>query len=271
MSEEIPVKGKKEPKQMSPSLGCLVVGVVVFVFFGLMAGSIVLFEVPYRLLVGWLHFLTNNLTAVEINWEMAACGLAALALATFGFHRGMIWIRNDKPWKWTWTLSLTALMLSLFAASVAMTGIIHQMAWMTREPLIQSSHRSIITQNVVSAKQIFLLMIEYDDDFGGYPASLQDLASEGYISAETMQQLMFQPGGRRAPEPWICLGDRVSITDENVEGDSNAMPVMISPQAYDGKWIVLNLDGSVQIFRFQQLKEKYPALVKKLPNMFPKE
>ena len=100
----------------------------VFIF-----GASVFLEIPYQLIAGWVIFLIANVTALEMNWEMAACGLGALLIATYGLHRFFLWIRIGQPWKWSWTISLTTIMLMLFAASIAMTGIIHQLGWMVLE------------------------------------------------------------------------------------------------------------------------------------------
>ncbi|MCP5537643.1 MAG: hypothetical protein H7A51_15600 [Akkermansiaceae bacterium] len=272
MSEEAstanqPAK-KKAATQVSRLAGCLVIGLVLLFFGVVVFGSTILVEIPYHLAVGWVFFLLSNVRALELNWEMAACGVGALLLAVFGFHRFLIWVRKDKPWKWSWTVSMTAMMLMLFAASISMTGIIHQLGWMAREPLTQSSNRALLTVNVSNAKQIFYSLVEYEDEHGQFPDHLQALVIEGLVSAGAMEELSFHPERERATEPWIYLGEGKSFFDGSEKEGSNEYPLIISPRPVRGKWVVLRIDGAVTSYPTQSLMRKYPWLAERLPNLF---
>lgn len=266
MSEKTPAK--KKSTQVSALVGCLVMMLVIFLVLPLLAGFTVLWEIPVRLLVGWVFFLSDNLSVLEVNWEMTACGTGALMLATFGLHRCMIWLRGSKPWKWRCTISVTAMMLALFAASVAMTGIIHQLAWMTREPLTQSNRRTRITENTNNLKQLFYLLVEYDADYGEYPPSLDHLVAKDYIKPEMMREFLFRPSRGKTPEPWIYLGAGTG-TDMGAEGEK--IPLIVAPHAIRDRWVVLLRDGAVKQETTKTMKEKYPVLHEQLPYLFQQE
>ncbi len=204
---------------------------------------------------------------LETNWEMTACGVGALLIAVFGLHRFLLWIRKDKPWKWKWTISVTTLVMMLFAASIAMTGIIHQLGWMVREPLTQSGNRTLLTHNTSNAKQLFLLLAEYDHEHGALPKNLEILVSEDYIEAGFIELLMFHPERGRTPEPWIYLGAGEVLYEEHAEEGANEYPLLISPQPIRGKWVVLRRDGAVKQLRSSGVRREYPWLLERLPNL----
>lgn len=246
--------------------GCLVLGGVALLLLSGLTGTMVLWEIPVRLLTGWFFFIADNLTSLEVNREMAACGTGALVLATYGLHRSILWLRADKRWRWPWTISVTALMLSLFAASVAMTGIVHQLAWMAREPLTQSNKNYPITVNTNSAKQLFYLLVEYDGDDGGYPPSLDHLVAKGYVKAETMREFLFRPAHGGVREPWIYLG-----AGTGTDGELDSLPLLVSPHPLRDRWIVLQRDGAVKQLPTEMFQEEYPGLLDRLPHLIQRE
>ena len=157
-------------------------------------------EFVFQLLVGWFLFLMKNTSSIKLNGEMILCGCGALALAVWGGHRLLVWVRNGSVWKWSWTLSLTAMMLMLFVSSVAMTGVIHQVAWMSSEPLTESNIRAIArrVQNTSNAKQVFYLLVEYDEEHKKLPDSLELLEKEG--DTKGVEIFQFRPDHGRSIE-----------------------------------------------------------------------
>ncbi len=233
----------------------ILLGLVVF-------GMTVQLEIPFVLLTGWVTFLLKNAKALEVNGELIACGLGALVLATVGLHRLLVWVRRGKPWKWAWTFSVTSLMMMLFASSVSTTGMIHQMAWMAREPLTEDYRNYPLTENTSNAKQIFYLLVEFDEEFGELPESFDALENEDFIKDLSIFQ--FKPGHGSPPEPWIYLGGKKSFSDDIPALDR---PVLISPRPIDGKWIVLLLDGAVKQMRGNTIRKQYPWIVERMPHL----
>jgi len=229
-------------------------------------GISVPFEFAFQLLIGWSLFLVKNTSSITLNGEMILCGCGALALAIWGGHRLLVWVRNGRMWKWSWTLSLTAMMLMLFASSVAMTGVIHQAAWMSSEPLTKSNRRWQITHNTSNAKQVFMLLVEYEQDFNKLPDSLEELKTEGYTSEREI--LHCKPDHGQSAEEWIYLG-----ADQRIFDDADELSVsrilLISPSPIRGKWIILRADGSVKQIREGGLRKNHPDVLKRLPNLLP--
>lgn len=248
----------------------LIAAVILFLFM-VCVGFTVPLELAFQLLLGWWIFLSKNLASLDMNWEMTLCGLVALMVATWGSHRMLAWVRKGTGWKWSWTLSLTSLMLMLFASSVAMTGIIHQLAWMSKERLVQSNrHRWV--GNISNAKQMFLLLVEYEEQSGKLPESLNQLEEEGFIS--DLGLLQYQASYSKYTEPWIYLGVGRRILadagDSDEVGDSDAPPVhvlLISPSPNDGRWVILLSNGAAKQVRTDGLRKKYPEVLKQLPNL----
>jgi len=123
MSEEIPVAEGEvpRPKKAKAKRGCFVMSLgvgIFFILFSILSGVSFYLEVAWYLLVGWILFLIANIKTLELNLEMALCGVGALLIATYGLHHLLTWVRGEKPWRRSWTLSITALMLMLFGSSI---------------------------------------------------------------------------------------------------------------------------------------------------------
>ena len=248
-------------------LGLLLILLPIGVFISILSGATLWLDVLYRLACGWISFLLVNINSLTLNWEMLGCGIGALAFGTLGLHRLILWLRRGNPWKWAWTLSITALTLMLFAASIAMTGIIHQLGWMTREPLTQRNNRAHITLNISNAKQIFYLLIEYDDENGMMPQSLEEFKHKGYTG--NLHTLQFHPEGGQPPEPWIFLGGGESLLFADEATQQGERIIMIAPMPIRDKWVVLQNDGSAKALLTENIRENHPYVLEKVPNLFP--
>jgi len=250
---------KKLPLFRRPVGRCviIIISLVILLFLTLLTGIAWYLEIIYHLLMGWVFFLLANLAALEVNFEMMACGVGALLLAVFGLQRLLVWVRKDKPWKLSWTISITALMLMLFAASISMTGIIHQLGWMIREPLTESNRGHNQAHNMSNARQISMLLIEYDFEYGELPQSLISLVEAGYIDMKSMAELGY-----------IYLGAEQSMLSDESEGK---FLILISPHPLREKWVILRSDGSVSAVKNDILQREYPELIKRLPNLLQNE
>lgn len=248
-------------------LGCAITFLFLAAIVSVLIGTTIWLEVAYHVLAGWIQFLLENVGSLTFNWEMIACGIGALALGTYGLHCLCIWLRGKNPWKWQWTISISALTIVLFAASIAMTGIIHQLGWMTREPFISNSRRVHLTVNVSNAKQMFYLMVEYDEEYGALPESIYSLKKEGLI--KNLYELQFYPENSKTPEPWIIVPDSKSLFSEEETSTSLPRIIMIAPQPIQRKWVALRSDGAVTLIIASQIRREHPYLLEKLPNLLP--
>ena len=275
MSEEIPVAEGEipRPKKAKPKRGCFVMSLGVGIFlilFSILSGVSFYLEVAWYLLVGWILFLIANIKTLELNLEMALCGVGALLIATYGLHHLLTWVRGEKPWRRSWTLSITVLMLMLFGSSIAMTGMIHQLGWMAREPFTQSNHGSRADRavNISRLKELYLLLIEYDFDQEQLPQNFEELGRIEYIDPTYMKEKEFQfyPGRGFPSEPWIYLGAGKSLSSEEGRmGDDQVL--IISPRPIGERWVVLRADGAVILLRKQKLRANHPELFEKLPHL----
>ena len=221
-------------------------------------------------IAGWAFFIYQNITQLSFNWEMIACGVVALIMATYGFHRLVIWIRKEKLWQWRWSLSIVTLMLFLFAASIAMTGIIHQSAWLVKSPMLHNSRTAAYrTKSVAHLKQIYIGILMYEEENKKYPDSLEQIREVEPRMSNVLLYCQTEDGW----EPWIYLGNLHNAAKK--KGKTLNLPLAMSPVAHpvrgsssgDGKYVVLELDKVLTVTK-EQLRQKYPELETILPYLF---
>jgi hypothetical protein len=104
------------------------------------AGFVAVFvsELARAALLGWVVFLYRTFSRIHVSWPKVAVSAAALVLFTAGVHlAGRWWLQQrqvDLPWKLRWSLATSALVVLLFAAGIAVVGIVHQSAWLASAP-----------------------------------------------------------------------------------------------------------------------------------------
>lgn len=158
--------------------------VFVFLFITAVSGTL-LFQFAGLLLFGWIKFLSRVLPQVTLNWEIAINAIVALGLALFGLHRILRWWqgREGDPasvWRFAWTVKISAMVLLLFATSIAAVGIVHQIAWLCREPnLIVMRGMGVETREMSDLKQVATACRLYAEDHEGrFPPTLGELIPE---------------------------------------------------------------------------------------------
>ncbi len=108
-----------------------------FLILGVLAGfGEWTIQALWALISGWATYPFKILPQVSYNVEMILCGITALALAMYFAHRFLRWLAEQLvilpcPWSFKHTSCLSFLLLSMFGTSIAMTGIIHQTAWLS--------------------------------------------------------------------------------------------------------------------------------------------
>jgi hypothetical protein len=109
-----------------------------------------LLQVPFYLVVGWGGFLLRVLPAVTFRWGAIAETLAVGAVLGVGTHLFLRWLwrqlrpeADARPWPVRWSVSLVALLVLFFGATMATVGIGHHVGWLAsgRAPLVESSWR----------------------------------------------------------------------------------------------------------------------------------
>jgi hypothetical protein len=132
------------------------------IFYGFLLLILVPFFVPgplrvaVALIFGWVSFLGRTLPKVTLSWSgigMAAVCSVVIVVAIHSFCSWLARTRSGAAWRWRSSVAIYGLGWGLFMMTMAVTGIIHQTAWLAtsderwlvrREPnvygIIQFSH-----------------------------------------------------------------------------------------------------------------------------------
>ena len=114
------------------SLAAIVVGLFIMCVYQPMA----LYVMGY-LLVGWVMFVVNAASRVEIDWPAVAGASLTLILLVAGLHGMLCWAARQRatpsesagsrrPWAWRWSAAIVAVVVLMFAAGTATIGLTHQ-------------------------------------------------------------------------------------------------------------------------------------------------
>lgn len=237
------------------------VGVVLFLLLFLLSFAAPLVAV-WTLATGWLTYSFKVIPQLSFNGELWACGTVALALSLLIGHRFFRWLTNHhpmlpSPFPFKTTLSLIALVLFLFGASIAMTGIVHQGAWLLRSKWFASdmSTRTTMIENIRNARQLKLSLDNYASDHQKFPESLQQLVDDEF-SAKQLHILQWRNSGS-PPEPWLYLGGGRSYHES--EG---SLPILVQPRLeQNGTLIVMTIDSSVRAVRWKNVPPEIRELL----------
>lgn len=119
------------------SVGCgIAIAVAVFMFLLLDCGGLLL-PLVY-LAFGWLHFPFVAVPKMTVEPVAAVVGCASLVLLTAVSHGFAGWLyahaRRDQAlrpaWRLRWTTAIVPIIVLLFAASICLIVVIHQVAWL---------------------------------------------------------------------------------------------------------------------------------------------
>ena len=201
------------------------------------------FEFLTALSLGWVSYLTGVAPRIQFNAEIAFGSLIALSLATFGLHRIMRWWRvaqgSAEKWRAGWTLKITAMLLLLFATSIAATGIVHQAGWLFRaEQLTYNAGRGLLTDALSNVKQVSLaLRMHAADPDGVFPRSLDEL----FPKYTTSHRIFFVSVDRNEPP------ERIIYFPGYKDTDSEDAIVLASPHPSAGMRVIGQIDGASKI------------------------
>ncbi len=124
---------------------------VLLLFVSALTGGMWLFTLPFLLALGWLAYLVRVIPEVSVN--PGSVLFAALTLLVFGVgaHHALRWLYRSwgvdadegaRAWLPRWTVSFTALLVLLFAANIAVVGIVHQTGWIVSGDVLEHSWES---------------------------------------------------------------------------------------------------------------------------------
>ncbi|MDR3632751.1 MAG: DUF1559 domain-containing protein [Isosphaeraceae bacterium] len=160
--------------------------IVAFLFVLACLGLIFPFEIAFYVLVGWIWYGLRVIPEVRVDWGGVAMALVCLAGFAGGLHVFLGWLYDQlnnsaEPariafaWPARWTAALVAIVVLMFVAGVAATGVGHQVGWLlTAQPLLVSAGgaRSAArrAQSVNNLKQIGLAAHNYHAAYEAFPA-----------------------------------------------------------------------------------------------------
>jgi len=98
-----------------------------------------LLQVAFLLLVGWVPFLVGVVSQVTVRWSLVFEALLVAGALVAGTHLFIrrLWPRFHAapeavtPWPLRWSLSLVAMLVLLFLATMSTMGIAHHVGWLT--------------------------------------------------------------------------------------------------------------------------------------------
>ena len=119
-----------------------------FFYFVLMRGRYWITELPTTLAVGWYSYLARVLPHVSPDLWTVVSGIVCLAGVVIGLHVFLNWIYSasatePRSWRRKWTLAVVGVLVLMFVAGIAVTGMVQQTTWLIRsaEPLTQDNNR----------------------------------------------------------------------------------------------------------------------------------
>ncbi len=235
----------------SPNLrwGCLTalasIATLFMVFILASVGMAYPVEFVFHALCGWIFYLVNTLPNVGFNLEMILCGLGALGLAVWLAHCFLRWLRSAgdehaerKPWPPRATLACASLLLIMFGAAIAITGIVHQTGWLLRDKMVESSMRSrgLLSKGLQQGTQIYKGILALQNDTGSAPQNLDELLVE--LGFENLAEF------RKPFNGPLLNGDRWLYFPDAMESPNGQQVVLVSPAPFAGNWVVIRADGS---------------------------
>jgi hypothetical protein len=226
------------------------------VILGFLTGSPVLFEFPFHLTLGWARHLIKAVPYLATQWQALLLPCLCTILAAWMFHRFLCWClkQNEVASKWSSlrSLSILSLVLLASAAAIAMSGITHQLAWLSSEPMTKNNRRVSQTVAVNHARQLLIALSYYEKQHGRYPDHFGQLDFE----PDVLEMLLWmEPADGKTEEPFVLLtpGHPGPLDPE--------APVIVSPMVSPGNLVVAGLAGgtvrSLSEASFWELFEKH--------------
>lgn len=137
-------------------------------------------ELPLRITFGWIGFVYDNYSRIEIRPAALATALAAVIGTTIGLHFTLRWLvvardsstNKLRRWPVMGTIRATALLALLFLAATCFVGVVHQSAWLVtaKQPFFQAGRPlALRMQSKNNLKQIGLGFLNYHDKFRSFP------------------------------------------------------------------------------------------------------
>ncbi|MFC7335608.1 hypothetical protein ACFQY0_00345 [Haloferula chungangensis] len=161
-------------------------------------------------------------------------------------------ITFNPSWTLRRTLLSSGIFLTLTAAAVAMTGIIHELAWLSRAPMITNRGKNVRrTEAINNGKQIYYAMIEMASE-GLHPSSLEEIIE--FLDYRGDMFTYLPSHASYAREPFLLLHPGKDITSMQPE-----TPIIAALGVDGSRCILVLADGSVEVSRYKDIENLLPA------------
>lgn len=176
-----------------------ILGVLLMIFLFLIivgSGLGFLIQVPFMLLFGWIGFLGKAFPYITFNPLMVFEGIGTILVLILGVHFFLSWfyknyrtstqkllsIQKNIPsthlWQIRWTLTSVCIFILMFLTSIAMTGSIHQVAWLAHEQWSKMDYRFGMTLTTRDMEELGKSLESYRVDNQHFPITSGSISLE---------------------------------------------------------------------------------------------
>jgi hypothetical protein len=195
MSEGLPVEERARWRSFVRIFSKALFYLLVLLLLTFLLQSILIFEIPIRFLLGWILHLYRTVPPLLPQWGGLLLPLACVVLSAVLVHRFIRWWLvakgSGRGWAFAQSAALLGLVLLTSGAAIAISGIVHQMAWLAQGQVITDGKPR---ERIAVMMQTRLLLLAIDDFVktrGRYPATLKAIEDQY---------------GPKAPKTWVSTG-----------------------------------------------------------------
>lgn len=216
------------------------------------AGLLLLWELPLRVLFGWAFHAWELFPRLLPRWAELLFPLACLLASVWLAHRFLRWWSATKgraiAWRPAHSAAVILLLLFGSAAAIAISGIAHQLFWLSQDKLLtngRATERTVITNH---SRQLWSCMEEFRAAKGRLPESMQELESEfaGRLKAR------IDPGSGRPGEPFLLVAGRGEMPTRRGE-----IPWILSPRVRNSSQYIMVFESGACAIIYEGEVEKW--------------
>ena len=135
---------------MKKLLRILVYGALALLLLTFISGQFT-FDILAALSFGWWKFLSRTVPHVSVNWKVIGMALLCSGIILWALHSFCLWFvtargkSSEVRWRFRSTAAFFGIVWALFFTTMGITGIVHQIAWLTtsNEPWAQRRSRKM--------------------------------------------------------------------------------------------------------------------------------
>ncbi|GAA5483457.1 hypothetical protein Hsar01_02690 [Haloferula sargassicola] len=199
----------------------------------------------WHLATGWIRHPWVNFPHLDWDPLTLALSIGSATLAIFLLHR---FIRRHWAQRFSVTLRIAATLLTATAAAIAMTGIVHELAWLGRSKVITTNHRFSKTHTVSSARQLHLILTELAEE-GVFPRTVEEIVEFYPAALPVISYRIESENDRREPFSLLQPGADLRKLPPRT-------PVIAAFGLEESRHLIVYADGTTEFvpaYRFEAL------------------